>query len=184
MVTVVGGRGDDRHHVDDYRGLAQRQPVLASLFAVLLFAQAGIPFTSGFMAKFRVIAAAAGDESYWLAGVAMLSAAVAAYLYLRIVVAMFMSGDDAHADGDHDGAELAPSSVGAAASTLDADGDGDGGGDAGDALAAGAEPIVVPPAVLVVLVVSVAATILWGVLPDVGGDFLNDAAATLALLRP
>ena len=184
VVTVVGGRGDDRHHVDDYRGLAQRQPVLASLFAVLLFAQAGIPFTSGFMAKFRVIAAAAGDESYWLAGVAMLSAAVAAYLYLRIVVAMFMSGDDAHAD-EHDGAELAPSSVGAAASTLDADGDGSGGGDdGGDVLAAGVEPIVVPPAVLVVLVVSVAATILWGVLPDVGGDFLNDAAATLALLRP
>ena len=99
VITIVGQRGDGAHDIDDYRGLAKREPVLAALFTVLLFAQAGIPFTSGFFAKFRVIAAAASDESYWLAGVAMLAAAVAAYLYLRLVVTMFMAGDDdAHAD--------------------------------------------------------------------------------------
>ncbi len=179
VITVVGGRGDGNHQISDYRGLASRQPLLAALFAVLLFAQAGIPFTSGFFAKFRVIAAAASDESYWLAGVAMLAAAVAAYLYLRLVVAMFMSSDadatDMVAD-DVDGEAVAASSLGAAASAIE-DPDGAGSLDAGDGLD-------VPPEVLTVLVVSVAAALLWGVLPDVGGDFLNDAAATLALLRP
>lgn len=179
VITVVGGRGDGAHDISTYRGLASREPLLASLFTVLLFAQAGIPFTSGFFAKFRVIAAAASDESYWLAGVAMLAAAVAAYLYLRLVVTMFMSGDE-HGDASVDAAVsdemVVASSVGAAASRLE---DPDAGAELGVA-----EPLDVPPSVLVVLVVSAAAAILWGVLPDVGGNFLNDAAATLTLLSP
>ncbi|HEY2429565.1 MAG TPA: NADH-quinone oxidoreductase subunit N, partial [Acidimicrobiales bacterium] len=32
VVTVVGGRGDDRHQLSDYRGLAQARPVLALAF--------------------------------------------------------------------------------------------------------------------------------------------------------
>ena len=179
VITVVGGRGDGNHQISDYRGLASRQPLLAGLFTVLLFAQAGIPFTSGFFAKFRVIAAAASDESYWLAGVAMLAAAVAAYLYLRLVVAMFMSGDE-EVDEAEVAAEtpssVAASSLGAAASAID---DPDGVAPAG-----GRAEIEVPAEVLTVLIVSVAAALLWGVLPDVGNDFLSDAAATLALLRP
>jgi NADH-quinone oxidoreductase subunit N len=178
VITVVGGRGDGAHDLESYRGLAKREPLLASLFTVLLFAQAGIPFTSGFFAKFRVIAAAASDESYWLAGVAMLAAAVAAYLYLRLVVLMFMGGSDEHDDVAGHDEMITASSVGAAASDL---GDPDG---ADGAEVAVIERLDVPPSVLVVLVVSAAAAIVWGVLPDVGGSFLDDAAATLTLLRP
>lgn len=171
VITIVGRRGDGAHDIDSYRGLAKNEPTLAALFTVLLFAQAGIPFTSGFFAKFRVIAAAASDESYWLAGVAMLAAAVAAYLYLRLVVTMFMAGDDeAHADEP----VLAASSVGAAAANLD---------DEDDADAVAIERLDVPPSALVVLVISVAAAVLWGVLPNVGNGFLTDAADTLTQLR-
>ena len=95
VLTVVGGTGDDRHGLDAYRGLAARRPWLAGAFAVLLLGQAGVPFTAGFVAKFGVIAAAVEGESYWLAGVAMLAAAVAAFVYLRIIVAMYLEGDDA-----------------------------------------------------------------------------------------
>jgi NADH-quinone oxidoreductase subunit N len=56
---------------------------------VLLLAQAGVPVTSGFIAKFGVIRAAVSVESYPLAIVAMVAAVVAAYLYLRIMVTMF-----------------------------------------------------------------------------------------------
>jgi len=171
VVTIVGQRGDGAHDIAAYRGLAKREPVLAALFTVLLFAQAGIPFTSGFFAKFRVIAAAASDESYWLAGVAMLAAAVAAYLYLRLVVTMFMVGDDdAHAEEP----ALAASSVGAAAADL---GDDDG------VERLTVERLDVPPSALMVLLISVAAAIVWGVLPDIGNGFLTDAANTLTQLR-
>lgn len=170
VITIVGQRGDDAHDIDNYRGLAKREPVLAASFTVLLFAQAGIPFTSGFFAKFRVIAAAASDESYWLAGVAMLAAAVAAYLYLRLVVTMFMIDDDAHAEEP----ALAASSVGAAAADL---------GDEEGAELMVLERLDMPPSAMVVLGVSVIAAIVWGVLPGVGGDFLTDAANTLTQLR-
>jgi NADH-quinone oxidoreductase subunit N len=94
VVTLVGRRGDANHDIDAYRGLATSRPVLAFAFTVFLLAQAGVPFTSGFLAKFYVIGAAVDADSYALAIVAMLAAAVSAYLYLRIVVAMYMSAEE------------------------------------------------------------------------------------------
>ena len=91
VVTLVGRTGDSQHSIDDYRGLAKARPVLALALAVFLLAQAGVPFTSGFFAKFYVLAAAAEARSYWLALVAMVSAVISAYVYLRIIVAMYMS---------------------------------------------------------------------------------------------
>lgn len=93
VVTLVGRLGDSHHDLDDYRGLSAGSPVLASLFTVFLLAQAGVPLTSGFFAKFSMIVAAADARTWWLAVVAMLSAVVAAFLYLRIVVAMWLSSD-------------------------------------------------------------------------------------------
>ncbi len=91
IVTVVGRTGDDRHSLDDYRGLARSRPVLALAFSILLFSQAGVPFTSGFFAKFYAISAAVDAHSYPLAAIAMLTAVIAAFLYLRITVSMWMS---------------------------------------------------------------------------------------------
>ena len=93
VVTLVGRRGDAHHTLADYRGLSSSRPALALALAVLLLAQAGVPFTTGFLAKFYVIGAAVDAESYGLAIVAMVSAAISAYLYLRIVVAMYMTAE-------------------------------------------------------------------------------------------
>jgi len=71
--------------------------VLALAFTILLLAQAGVPFTTGFFAKFAVIEAAVDARSFWLAIVAMVSAVIAAFLYLRIVVSMYVL--DAADDG-------------------------------------------------------------------------------------
>jgi NADH-quinone oxidoreductase subunit N len=97
VVTLFGRRGDARHDLDDYRGLGNERPVLALVLALFLFAQAGVPLTSGFFAKFYVISAAVEAGSTALAAVAMVSAVIAAYLYLRIVVSMYMSDDDGEA---------------------------------------------------------------------------------------
>jgi NADH-quinone oxidoreductase subunit N len=95
VITLVSRIGDIGHSLDDYRGLSRTRPVLALAFAVLLFAQAGVPLTSGFVAKFYVITAAVDAGSTWLAVLAMVSAVIAAFLYLRITVAMYMSASDA-----------------------------------------------------------------------------------------
>ena len=81
-----------------FRGLAGQRPLLAFVFMVFLLAQAGVPLTSGFVAKFGVIAAAVDGKDYALAIVAMLAAVIAAFLYLRIIVSMYLAdpqaGDD------------------------------------------------------------------------------------------
>jgi NADH-quinone oxidoreductase subunit N len=170
VITVVGGRGDGNHTLDAYRGLSRRQPLLAALMAVLLLAQAGIPFTSGFFAKFRVIAAAAEGGQYGLAAAAMVAAVIAAYLYLRVIVAMYLADDVPvtgaasadHADDDHAGGDVAVPAAGAAT---------------------GSE-IRVPPSVLVALVLAVAATLVLGIVPGVIDGALSDGATALSLLRP
>jgi len=54
-------------------------------------AQAGVPFTSGFIAKFGVIRAAVDERSYVLAVIAMVASVVAAFLYLRIMVSAWIT---------------------------------------------------------------------------------------------
>ena len=81
--------GDTGHLITDYRGLARRQPMLALAFAVLLLGQAGVPFTTGFLAKFGVVGAVVATHGYVLATVAMASAAIAVFFYLRVAVAMY-----------------------------------------------------------------------------------------------
>jgi len=89
VVTVVARRGDERHSLEDYRGLSAREPVLAGLLTLFLLAQAGVPLTGGFVAKLGVFAAAVDAHQYWLALVGTLAAVVSAFVYLRIVLAMY-----------------------------------------------------------------------------------------------
>jgi NADH-quinone oxidoreductase subunit N len=89
VVTVVGRTGDNAHELSHYEGLAKRSPLLAFSFLIFLLAQAGVPLTSGFLAKFGVIGAAVETRSFWLALIAMLSSVISAFVYLRIVLAMY-----------------------------------------------------------------------------------------------
>ncbi len=98
VVTAVSRTGDDATGLAAFRGLGRNRPVLAMAMTVLLLAQAGVPLTSGFIAKFGVIRAAVEVHSYAIAIVAMIAAVIAAYLYLRIMISMWVSepesGDD------------------------------------------------------------------------------------------
>ena len=91
IVTIVAGKGDNETSLNAFKGLGKSNPVLAMGMTVLLLAQAGVPLTSGFVAKFGIIRAAVSTESYVLAVVAMLAAVIAAFLYLRIMVSMWLS---------------------------------------------------------------------------------------------
>ena len=90
VLAVVSGEGDRATSLDDLDGLGQRRPALALALTIFLLAQAGVPLTSGFVAKFEVIGAAVEARSYWLAVAAMVTAVVSAFLYLRIVLSMYL----------------------------------------------------------------------------------------------
>lgn len=97
IAALAGRAGDSRHDLADYKGFGRTNPLLAGTFMVFLLGQAGVPLTSGFVAKFTSVAASVDAGSWPLAVVAMLSAAASAMIYLRIVVAMYMSESDADA---------------------------------------------------------------------------------------
>lgn len=99
VTALVTRTGDASSSLDSFRGLAKERPLLALAMTVFLLAQAGMPVTSGFVAKFGVIQAAAENESYAVAIVAMVASVIAAVLYLRIIISMWLadaeSGDEA-----------------------------------------------------------------------------------------
>jgi NADH-quinone oxidoreductase subunit N len=112
VVTVVSRSRDGDTDLDSFAGLAKQRPVLALGFTVLLLAQAGIPFTSGFIAKFGVIQAAVEVESYALAVIAMVCAVIAAFLYLRIMVSMWVGEPTADSGDAAVGTVAVPFSMG------------------------------------------------------------------------
>jgi NADH-quinone oxidoreductase subunit N len=102
VLSALAPPGDVGHELGDLRGLASRQPVLAGLFTLFLLGQAGIPLTSGFVAKLQVFSAAVDRHVYSLAIIGMLASVVAAFVYLRIVVTMYTGADDEHSHGDEE----------------------------------------------------------------------------------
>ena len=89
QLHVLGRRHLERHRADaeHERFDAQRLPV------VHLLAQAGVPLTGGFVAKLAVFSAAVSARQYSLALIGMLAAVIGAYVYLRIVLAMYAPGE-------------------------------------------------------------------------------------------
>ncbi len=157
IVGVIQERGEARNDLGAIRGLGRRRPALAFAMLILLLAQAGIPLTSGFLAKFYVIEAAVARSQYPLAIIGMLAAAIAAFFYLRIGILMYSTPQVDDETEPTDGTVTAGlDSVAASGAT----------GDGATTVALQAPPdtaIKVPAPVAIVLVVSVAFTIFAGV---------------------
>lgn len=91
VVAAVSGPENSASNMDEYRGLATRSPGLAAGFTILLLGMAGLPLTSGFVAKFGVFSDAWSAGYQWLVVVAVLASVLAFAVYLRVVVNMYMS---------------------------------------------------------------------------------------------
>ncbi|WP_455377455.1 NADH-quinone oxidoreductase subunit N [Petrachloros mirabilis] len=87
MFRKGGLEGDE---IEDFTGLAKRQPLPAFLMLIFMVSLAGIPPTAGFIGKFYVFMAAVEAGLTWLAVIALIFAAVSAYYYLRVVMVMYM----------------------------------------------------------------------------------------------
>jgi NADH-quinone oxidoreductase subunit N len=88
VVTVLSPRGDEDHPISALRGLGSRRPVIACAFVLFMLAQAGIPLTSGFVAKLDVFSAAADAGEPWLVVIGAVATVIAAFAYLRVALAV------------------------------------------------------------------------------------------------
>ncbi|MEY4232216.1 MAG: hypothetical protein RL144_416 [Actinomycetota bacterium] len=91
VVTLVRDTSGEVTDLNRWKGLGKRSPFAASTFAFFLLAFAGIPLTSGFIGKFSIFSAAYESGATVLVLVAILSSALAAFFYIRVIVLMFFS---------------------------------------------------------------------------------------------
>jgi NADH-quinone oxidoreductase subunit N len=88
-IIAMRRKGKAVEDITDLAGLARTRPLMAFLFAMLLFSMAGVPPLAGFFAKFYVFLAAIHSGLFVLAVLGVLTSVVGAYYYLLIVKIMY-----------------------------------------------------------------------------------------------
>ena len=89
-VYLLDGEERRAQTLDDYRGLGYKAPALAFCLSLFLVSMAGLPPTAGFIAKFYVFSAAIQKGYLLLAALGILTSAMGAYYYLRVIYFLYM----------------------------------------------------------------------------------------------
>ncbi|QBS37327.1 NADH-quinone oxidoreductase subunit N [Thermaerobacter sp. FW80] len=89
VITALQVHGEGRT-VQDFTGLARREPLLAALLVVFLVSLVGLPFTAGFMAKFGVFRALVAAGNLWLPVLVALNSVISVGYYYNLVRHMYV----------------------------------------------------------------------------------------------
>jgi NADH-quinone oxidoreductase subunit N len=105
VIALVREDGKPLENMDDYAGLAKEHPGIALCMGVFMLSLAGMPPMGGFFAKFMIfrgaieqgaIQATQGNHSIIIAAIiGILTSVASLYYYLRVIVAMYMSPENA-----------------------------------------------------------------------------------------
>jgi len=98
VLLALSHRGHEAVMLDDLRGLAKRNMLLASVMMLAMISLAGVPPTVGFYAKLLVLKSAIGADYLWLAIIGVFMSVVGAFYYLRIVKLMFFDDPVEHTE--------------------------------------------------------------------------------------
>ncbi len=99
LVVMVLEEKAGSTHSDAYEGLYRRSPALAVMLTIFLLSLAGIPATAGFWGKFFVFGAAVQRQYFWLAGMGVVNAGIAAYYYINLIRRMYFGERPAEQTG-------------------------------------------------------------------------------------
>lgn len=89
FVMLMRRDGKPVEDIHDLAGLSRTSPLSALFLAITMFSMAGIPPLAGFYGKFYVFLSAVEAGMYVLAVIGVLTSAVAAFYYLKIVKIMY-----------------------------------------------------------------------------------------------
>src|ERR1700722_9713960 len=89
VILLLSRKGYEADRLDDYKGLWQRDPLLALAMMLLMFSTAGVPPLVGFWAKLRIFQALWETHHLWLVIIAAAMSVVGAFYYLRIIILMY-----------------------------------------------------------------------------------------------
>ncbi|MBV8830950.1 MAG: NADH-quinone oxidoreductase subunit N [Acidobacteriaceae bacterium] len=94
VISHVAAKNERHVRIEDLAGLGRREPVTAALLSIFVFSLIGVPLTGGFFGKFYVFQAALNSHLVWLTVLGLINSAIAAYYYLKIIVAIYMREPD------------------------------------------------------------------------------------------
>jgi NADH-quinone oxidoreductase subunit N len=89
VILMMSRAGYEAEKLDDFKGLYQRDPLLALIMMMLMFSTAGIPPFVGFWAKLRIFQALWETQHFWLVVISAGLSVVGTFYYLRVIKLMY-----------------------------------------------------------------------------------------------
>ena len=95
VILIASRKGFEADHLDHYKGLYKRDPLLALAMMMLMFSTAGVPPFVGFWAKLRIFQALLETNHFWLVVISAGMSVVGAFYYLRVIWLMYFDSPPA-----------------------------------------------------------------------------------------
>lgn len=99
VILLLAHKGYEADKLDDYKGLYQRDPLLALAMLMLMFSTAGVPPFVGFWAKLRILQVLFETNHVALVLIAVATSVVGAFYYLRVIWFMYFDQPAGEAAG-------------------------------------------------------------------------------------
>jgi NADH-quinone oxidoreductase subunit N len=94
VMLLLSAKGYEADKLDDYKGLYQRDPLLALAMLMMMFSMAGVPPFVGFWAKLRIFEVLWESNHMWLVLIAVATSVIGAYYYLRVIKLMYFDAPE------------------------------------------------------------------------------------------
>ena len=95
VILIASRKGFEADHLDHYKGMYKRDPLLALAMMMLMFSTAGVPPFVGFWAKLRIFQALWETNHLWLVVISATMSVVGAFYYLRVIKLMYFDAPPA-----------------------------------------------------------------------------------------
>ncbi len=87
LMVIKSNHGNDS--IENFNGLAKRNPLMAFALTVAMLSLAGIPVTAGFFAKYYLFSTALSTGYTWLIVLAVINSAIGVVYYFRVIIASY-----------------------------------------------------------------------------------------------
>jgi NADH-quinone oxidoreductase subunit N len=94
VIALLSGKDNDADQLQDYKGLFWKRPWVAAVFTLSLLSLAGIPITTGFMAKFYLVFTGINAGLWILVISLIINTVIGLYYYLRVITTLFSPSND------------------------------------------------------------------------------------------
>lgn len=94
VITLLSDKQNDADQLEHYKGLFWKRPWVAIVFTLSLLSLAGIPLTTGFIAKFYVVFTGIHSGLWLLVISLVINSVIGLYYYLRVITALFSPADE------------------------------------------------------------------------------------------